>query len=173
MTSDSHTDLQGIEDRLWAMDPTGRAEVPGTRPDRAGLTRAEDDLLAGLAMLVPPVDPPAGLFAAIEAGIDAPSPQTATLRADEGEWTQQADKVWKKILYSDSRTGKSMYLLRCAAGAVIPRHLHDHEEHAFMIEGEAWVGDLLVKAGDFHMAQAGSIHPETRSPSGCLVLVHL
>lgn len=173
MSGDSHTDLSGIEDRLGALDPAARAEVPGTRPDRAGQVRAEDELLAGLAALAPPADPPEGLFAAIEAGIDASaSAQIETLRADEGEWTQLSDKIWKKILFSDSRTGKSMYLLRCAAGAVIPKHKHDHDEQAFVIEGEFWVGGLLVKAGDFHMAQAGSIHPEIRSPTGCLVLLH-
>lgn len=176
MTGDSHTDLAGIVDRLGAPDPAGRADVPGTRPDRADQIRAEDELLAGLATLAPAAEPPAELFAAIEAAIDAgldasARPQFETLRADEGEWIKQTDKIWKKILFSDSRTGRNTYLLRCAAGAVIPKHLHDHEEHAFVIEGEAWVGDLLVKAGDFHMARAGSTHPVTRSPTGCLVLI--
>ena len=173
MTGDSHTDLTGLVDRLGALDPAARAEVPGTRPDRADQVRAEDELLAGLATLAPAVDPPEGLFAAIEAEIDASaSTQIETLKADEGEWIKLSDKIWKKILFSDSRTGKSMYLLRCAAGAVIPKHKHDHEEQAFVIEGEFGVGDLLVKAGDFHMAQAGSIHPEIHSPTGCLVLLH-
>ncbi len=173
MTGDSHTDLPGIEDRLGALAPAERAEVPGTRPDRANQVRAEDELLAGLATLAPAADPPEGLFAAIEAGIDASAPiQIETLRADEGEWDQLSDKIWKKILFSDSRTGESMYLLRCAAGAVLPSHKHDHDEHIFVIEGEFWVGDLLVKAGDFHMARAGTTHAEHRSQTGCLVLMH-
>ena len=173
MTGDSHTDLTGIEDRLGALDPADRAEVPGTRPDRADQGRAEDELLAGLAMQAPPADPPEGLFAAIEAKIDASeSIQIETLKADEGEWIKLSDKIWKKILFSDSRTGDSMYLLRCAAGAILPSHKHDHDEHAFVIEGEFWVGDLLVKAGDFHMARAGTTHAEHRSPTGCLVLMH-
>ncbi len=173
MTGDLTKDLSRIADRLEELNSTERAEVPGTRPDRADQVRAEDELLAGFAALAPPADPPEGLFAAIEAGIDASeSAQIETLRADEGEWTQLSDKIWKKILFSDSRTRKSMYLLRCAAGAVIPEHEHDHDEHAFVIEGEFWVGDMLVKAGDFHMAQAGSTHPEHHSPAGCLVLMH-
>ena len=173
MTGDSHTDLPGIEDRLGALDPTARAEVPGTRPDRADQVRAEDELLVGLAMLAPPADPPERLFAAIEAKIDASeSSQIETLKADEGEWIKLSDNIWKKILFSDSRSGKSMYLLRCAAGAILPSHKHDHDEHAFVIEGEFRVGDSLVKAGDFHMAKAGSIHPEHHSPTGCLVLMH-
>ncbi len=142
MTGDRNNDLSMIENRLGALGSAVGAEVPGTRPDRADQVRAEDEVLAGLATLAPPADPPEGLFDAIEAEIDAlSSAQIETLKADEGEWIKLSDKIWKKILFSDDRTGESMYLLRCAAGAVLPSHKHDHEEHAFVIEGEFWVGD--------------------------------
>ena len=173
MTGDRDNTLSMIEQRLVALAPAMGAEVPGTRPDHADQAQMDDELLAELAILAPPADPPKGMFAAIEAGIDAiPSAQIETLRSDEGEWVEWIDKIWKKILFSDDRTGHSMYLLRCAKGAVIPSHKHDHQEHAFVIEGEIWMGDSLIRAGDFHMAQAGSVHPKMHSPTGCLVLVH-
>ena len=41
-----------------------------------------------------------------------------------------------------------------------------------MIEGEAWMGDAVLRAGDFQVAQAGSRHPAIKITTGCLLLVH-
>ena len=162
-----------IEDRIGALDPARQAEVPGTRPDRADQISADDELLVGLAALAPLAEPPQGLLAAIDAEIDAlPSMPIETLRADEGKWIKLTDKIWQKILSSNSQTGQKTYLLRCDPGAVIPAHKHPHEEHSFMIEGEAWMGDAVLRAGDFQVAQAGSRHPAIKITTGCLLLVH-
>jgi quercetin dioxygenase-like cupin family protein len=149
------------------------AALPGTRPDLAEAFRDEETLLATVAILAPPADPPDGLLNAIEAGIDAlPSRQIATLRADEGTWMRWSDKIWKKTLMKDPATGRIIYLLRCGPGAVMPAHTHVHDEHVFVIEGEFLMGDILVRAGDSHYSRAGSHHAEIRSATGCLLLVH-
>lgn len=174
MTTDPSNEMLPILDRLGAFDPADRVEVPGTRPDRAEPARTEEELTLGLASLAPGAEPPQGLFAAIEAEIDAlPQAHIETLRADEGEWTKRYDKVWKKVLSVDKKSGRSIYLLRCEPDAVIPAHAHDHLEQAFVIEGELRVGGSLLKAGDFQIARPGSIHPEIRTPTGCLILVHV
>jgi len=109
----------------------------------------------------------------IETEIGAlPSHQVRTQRADEGEWIRQADKVWTKILAEDPASGRSIYLLRCEPGAVLPAHIEARDEHFFMIEGESMIGDLLLRAGDSQYLKAGSQHAEILSESGCLVLVH-
>ena len=173
MTAKAKNDLLRIEGRLGALDPAERTEIPGTRPDRDDQIRAEDEMLVGLATLAPLAAPPEGLIAAIEAEIDAlPSMPIETLRADEGEWKRLTRKIWKKVLSEDSQTGRSMYLLRCKPGAMIPRHKHRREEHMYIIEGETWIGGSLLKAGDFQVAQASSVHPASRTTTGCLVLVY-
>jgi anti-sigma factor ChrR (cupin superfamily) len=173
MTGKNKHDLLELEERLGASDPTDRAAIPGTRPDHADRIREEDEVLAGLASLAPLVDPPKGLFDAIEAEIDAmPATPIETLKADEGEWAKITGKIWKKVLSKDTETGRSMYLLRCKPGALIPTHKHRRDEHVFVIEGELWVGRSLLKAGDFQLSKAGSRHPTIRTATGCLVLVH-
>jgi anti-sigma factor ChrR (cupin superfamily) len=183
MTGERNNDLSILLACLGMPDDSSAAEVPGTRPDLADRAQRGDETLGTLASLVPAVEPPEGLFEAIEAEIDAlPSTPIETLRADEGEWVKWADqawkkmlfgdKIWKKILSADSATGKSVYLLRCEAGAIIPAHKHARDEHVFVIEGEFVVDGAVVKAGDSQISRAGSIHPEIRSATGCLVLVH-
>ena len=166
MTGDPDKNIERLESLLG-----GTAEaLPGTRPDLADLAADDAAVLASLAALASPADPPAGLFDAIEAEIDRAPPIT-TLRAEDGEWIKRSDKIWKKILWADPAGGRSIYLLRCEPGAVIASHEHERDEQALLLEGEAWVGDELLKAGDFQAASAGSIHPGVRTPGGCLLLV--
>ena len=107
MSRNLENDLLRIEDRIGALDPARQAEVPGTRPDRADQISADDELLVGLAALAPLAEPPQGLLAAIDAEIDAlPSMPIETLRADEGKWIKLTDKIWQKILSSNSQTGQ-------------------------------------------------------------------
>ncbi|MEO0911378.1 MAG: cupin domain-containing protein [Pseudomonadota bacterium] len=147
-------------------------EIPGSMPQ---LGPAEDDLitqLAPLAEMLAGAEPPADLLAGIEAELDALPQQTTQIqRADEGEWIQRTEKIWKKILTRDPETGRTMYLLRCLPGAVIPAHLHDHSEHVFIIEGDLWMDGKLFTAGDAQFSRPGTEHPEITIPNGCLVLI--
>jgi anti-sigma factor ChrR (cupin superfamily) len=173
MTADPDTDLSMVERRLGLLDDNPGAEVPGTRPDLEVQFRAEDELLGSIAALSPPVDPPAGLLARIERKIDAlPRRWTSTLRAEEGKWVKRTSKIWQKYLHNDKATGRAIYLLRCAPGAMIPPHPHLRDEHIFVIEGSFIVGGIAVNAGDSQFSKAGTLHRTTRSPAGCLVVVH-
>ncbi|UWQ55951.1 cupin domain-containing protein [Leisingera caerulea] len=148
--------------------------VPGTRPDLKSDIAADAEMLSALGGAVVPVIPPEGLFDKIEAKIDGlEADEVQTLRAEDGEWVRRTDKIWKKLLSENPKSGRSIYLLRCEPGAVIPEHFHDHDEHALVIEGELWMGDLHVRAGDSQFSRAGSVHPQLSSPTGCLILVHV
>jgi anti-sigma factor ChrR (cupin superfamily) len=140
--------------------------MPGTRPDRA--MPEVEALATALLGLAPPAEPPPGLLAAIEAEIDAPAAGHRVMRADEGGWSLWLDKIWRKDLSTGS---PSIYLLRCAPGAVLPSHGHERDEHVFVLEGAFVVDDVVVRAGDYQFAAADSDHAEHRSPDGCLVLV--
>ncbi len=155
--------LGGVESR-----PT----IPGTRPDLDADVLALSEHLAPVLGQLPEAEPPADLFAAIEAEIDgkADAPMH-TLRAEEGTWEQRSEKVWKKVLAHDADTGRSMYLLRCLPGASIKPHVHERSEHLFILEGEFWIGDKLYSAGDAQVSLPHSEHGEITMPGGCLVLI--
>ena len=159
-----------LEESLGA---AGKDEMAGSRPDIADELLMADELLANLAGLTQPVEPPERLFKAIEAEIDAGEPgKSRTLRADQGVWEKRISKIWQKILYEDPASGRRIYLLRCEPGAVIPPHRHKRDEHIIVLEGEFQIKKMTLKAGDSQFSPAGSMHAMIKSPTGCLVLVH-
>ncbi len=156
-----------------ALGADGAKELASSRPDIAEDVAAADMMLGELAALAQPADPPKRLLRAIEAEIDGGTARkkAKTMRADEGEWKQRSSKIWQKILFEDPETGRSIYLLRCQPGAVIPPHYHKHDEHVFMIECELTVTKQTIRPGDSQFSPAGSWHAMIRSPKGCLVMV--
>ena len=132
-----------------------------------------DDLLAQLAEAVAPIALPAERAEAIKAGVQerirACRARFLTVRADEGEWIELAPGVHSKLLQDDGLVRS--FLLRLAPGARLPAHGHPAEETCLVLEGSAQLGDLEVRAGDFHLAERGSMHGEITSRSGALLFV--
>ena len=48
---------------------------------------------------------------------------------------------------------------------------HADDEECLVLEGEVSVGDLRLRAGDFHVAARGSQHPRLESRPGALLLL--
>ena len=91
-------------------------------------------------------------------------PQIHTVLAGDGVWTSIAEGAEQKILW---REGDFISrLVRLAPGSRLPPHAHDGEEECIMLAGEAFFGDILVRAGEFHLAPNGSVHLETVSETG-------
>jgi len=148
------------------------AERLRAHPGLAGLEAEWAETLAGLANGVPEVAAPDGLMDRIDAALDVEcAPETRTVRAEAGPWRERSAGVWIKLLDKDEETGIGSYLLRCEAGSAIPTHRHARSEHVFVIEGSISFGDLLLRAGDYHVAKQGSEHPIAKTTEGCLVLV--
>ena len=148
------------------------ATLPGTRPDLADEAATFSEHLSPLLSRLPEAAPPDGLFDAIEAELDAEDTAPfRSVRAEDGEWEQRSEKVWKKLLAEETQSGRTMYLLRCLPGAAIKPHIHEQAEHLFILEGELWIDGKLYSAGDAQVATPGSVHPEITMPAGCLVLV--
>jgi quercetin dioxygenase-like cupin family protein len=57
------------------------------------------------------------------------------------------------------------------SGAIVPEHPHTLEEQCLVLEGEVWVGDHLLRSGDWHVAQPGSHHGNFSTRTGCLLLI--
>jgi quercetin dioxygenase-like cupin family protein len=59
-------------------------------------------------------------------------------------------------------------LVRFAPGAGVPDHRHAVHEDCLMLEGEMFLGDILLRPGDYQLAPAGGGHfGETSDIGGC------
>jgi quercetin dioxygenase-like cupin family protein len=126
--------------------------------------------LAPLALEMAPVEPTAGLIERIEVAIDrraAPMPSGRTLRAHEGEWIDYAPGVRAKVLWRNETTRREGVLLEVDPGATYPEHDHDDDEEFYMLSGDIAFGDVVLYAGDYHVAYKGSHHGGGVSRNGC------
>ncbi len=62
-------------------------------------------------------------------------------------------------------------LVRLAPGGTIARHRHAQIEELYVMEGSCICAGELLEPGDYHRAEAGSVHPVTYGELGCLALV--
>lgn len=99
-----------------------------------------------------------------------PSPaQLQTIHADEGNWKTIAPLVEMKMLY-DVGSSRS-FLIRLQAGGRLPPHDHPADEECIVLAGEGMIGDILLRAGDYHLAPKGARHGETYTATGALLFI--
>jgi anti-sigma factor ChrR (cupin superfamily) len=104
------------------------------------------------------------------ASLDAPAKYT--LGADEGEWMAPGlPGIRVKILAVDRQRGLMTMLLRAEAGARYPAHHHSAPEECYVISGSVVIGGRVLRAGDFHHADADSDHGEISTTDGAEVLI--
>lgn len=93
-------------------------------------------------------------------------------RSDEGDWEETGvDGVRVRRLYVDRRRNQMTALVRMSAGASYPRHIHNGAEECLVLEGDLFVGDTELRAGDYQFAPVGSRHGIQRTTGGCLLLI--
>jgi len=85
------------------------------------------------------------------------------------DWQEIAPGVWKKPLWQDGERESSFY--RLEAGAKCPAHDHRLEEECMMLDGDLFIDDLLLRAGDYQLAPAGSAHREVYTDIGATLFV--
>ncbi|HEY6641965.1 cupin domain-containing protein [Povalibacter sp.] len=96
---------------------------------------------------------------------------TFTVRAGEAAWIEIAPFIQMKLLRRDQAAGNQTVLMRMQPGGIVPPHRHAHEEEFLVLEGECCIGDLQLRAGDAHIAAAGSWHEAVTTRTGVLVLL--
>jgi quercetin dioxygenase-like cupin family protein len=89
-----------------------------------------------------------------------------TVFFEDTGWQPMAPGVWKKELWSDGTLVSGF--CRFAPGARVPGHAHPLDEECMMLSGEVFLGDMLLRAGDYQLAAAGSVHGEVFSDVGAL-----
>jgi anti-sigma factor ChrR (cupin superfamily) len=78
-----------------------------------------------------------------------------------------------KLLAFDEACNYAIVLGKLDPGARYPSHTHQHPEDLFMLTGDLHIGDEVIRAGDFHHADAGSRHGVNWSEQGCVLLAIL
>ena len=115
--------------------------------------------------------PRKGLRAAILARAGATSTVSSVIRADDDRWQVMAPGIAMKPLAFDPRNKLHTVLARLEPGASYPKHRHVGDEQCLVLEGELFTDGVLLKAGDFIATNDGTIHTDTHSDSGCLLLL--
>ena len=93
-------------------------------------------------------------------------------RGAEMEWMPYAPGVEVKVLHQDPGSSARTTLVRMGPNLPFPPHPHGFIEDLYLINGEAWVGDTPMRAGDYCRADVGTEHNTVRSgPSGSLAVV--
>lgn len=95
--------------------------------------------------------------------------RSATSRADGAAWEEFAPGIRRRILWQEGT--EVGYLARAVEGATVPSHGHRHDEECLMLEGELFLGDILIREGDFQLAPAGRVHGLVQAASDCMVYI--
>jgi quercetin dioxygenase-like cupin family protein len=84
-------------------------------------------------------------------------------------WVEVVDGVFKRELWSDNTWVSRV--CRLEPGAMVPAHAHLLDEECMMLQGEVFLGDILLRAGEYQLAPAGSQHGEVYSDVGATLFV--
>lgn len=140
--------------------------------------RQLEPVLLALASAQPPETPDPRIKAQLMNTIAASRPgddQAEAIviqRAFDTTWEETSiPGVQRRILRIDRERGQVTLLMRMAAGASYPGHVHHGGEECLVLEGDLQVGDQVLREGDYQYAPPGSHHAVQRSETGCVALL--
>ena len=129
------------------------------------------EVFAQLSESLEQLSPPSAVKTRIFAEIDQDKPGHLFVHAQEGEWREIAPGIVAKVLAMDDTRKRVTALMRMQKGARYTDHRHALTEEMFVIEGSCYIAGRLLKAGDYHRAEAGSVHLDSHTDEGALMLV--
>jgi anti-sigma factor ChrR (cupin superfamily) len=100
-----------------------------------------------------------------EAGREIRLSATGTSR--ETEWEQVSPGIWCQLLARDEERERVSMLVRLAPGVVYPPHTHAGVEELHLLDGELWIDERKLFAGDFNRAEPGTSDQLVWSETGC------
>jgi anti-sigma factor ChrR (cupin superfamily) len=81
--------------------------------------------------------------------------------------------AWIKLLSFEPQRGYAVLLGKLEPGVRYPAHTNAGPEDFYILTGDLHVGERALGPGDFHHADAGSLHGENYSVAGCTLLAVL
>jgi anti-sigma factor ChrR (cupin superfamily) len=78
-----------------------------------------------------------------------------------------------KLLSLQEDRGYAVLLGKLEPGVRYPAHINAGPEDFYLLSGDLHVSGRVLRAGDFHHADAGSHHEENYSVDGCTLLAVL
>ena len=91
-------------------------------------------------------------------------------RSADMPWEQIAPGFMRKTLFVDRERNYTTQLLRVEPGLRYPSHRHADVEEILVLEGDLNIHGVAMRPGDYCRAEPDSIHEETFTESGCLLL---
>jgi anti-sigma factor ChrR (cupin superfamily) len=107
------------------------------------------------------------LFERIAADGDEPASLPETRQWSEPNWDQPAPGIFCKLLATDWERDRVSMLVRLAPGAAYPPHSHAGVEELHLLDGELWIDDRKLSAGDYNKAESGTADRRVWSETGC------
>lgn len=142
-----------------------------------------------LALAAPRVAPSPGLKERVLGRLSAQHAQSsAPIRTPSASplhglrFLAGSDTGWKplpvrgayiKLLSLQADRGYALLLGKLDAGVRYPAHTNVGPEDFYILSGDLHVGQQVLRAGDFHHADAGSQHGENYSVEGCTLFAVL
>ena len=97
-------------------------------------------------------------------------PQRFSTLVDDSNWQDFCPGVRIRELWNGGE--RRSVLVRMTAGARVNAHRHGLEEECLMLAGEAFIGDTLLRSGEYQLAPQGSRHGAIQTDVGALFYVH-
>ena len=159
--------------------PALREQLMNQITDEAARETAQCECVVNtLALNAVPVAPRASLRERVLAQVAkqiVPQRQTESaftfLRTSEIEWQEVSLGTFVKVLHNDIVNARATVLCRMEPGSMYGSHRHAQMEELYVLEGTCHCAGRLMYPGDYHRAEAGSIHPPTSTETGSLMLV--
>ena len=85
----------------------------------------------------------------------------------EPAWEEVAPGIFCRLMATDMKSHRVSMLVRLLPGVEYPPHTHAGLEELFLLDGELWINDRKLYAGDYNRAEAGSGDTRVWSETGC------
>jgi anti-sigma factor ChrR (cupin superfamily) len=154
-------------------------------PELRSFLRSLQNTIDRVVVAGPAVSPPAGLKEKVMSrlGTQATQVSRGSAAAEAGlRFLAGSDAGWKplpvagafiKLLSLQPDRGYAVLLGKLNPGVRYPAHTNAGPEDFYILTGDLHVGERVLRAGDFHHADAGSQHTENYSVEGCTLLAVL
>jgi len=94
-----------------------------------------------------------------------------TQRWPEPEWEHVAPGIECKLLATDDERHRVSMLVRLAPGASYPPHTHAGVEELHLLDGELWIDERKLFAGDYNYGAPGAGDDRVYSETGCTCIL--